>query len=184
MGSSCWLWPLSVESSHSCIRVSLSPWGICLGWGSHMWGFFLNCQGPSHSFTCLWSESKPLWVGGSCGGDICISDLLHAFAEWKSYNYYTPWLSLELYPFWLAFFFFLHFISIQLINGCHGDRCHDGTKFSQRLSHSYSNEIHAQRWVAGKSGEESSGRLEAELGKSCFISKFCPLLLRPQTALP
>ena len=108
------LWPLSVGSTHSNVRMSLSPWGICLGWGSHMWGFVcvfvcfvLHCQGCSHPFTCVWSESWPLRVGGGCGGDICISDLRHAFAEWNWYNYYTPWLPLELYPFWLAFFFLL-----------------------------------------------------------------------------
>lgn len=105
----CSLWPLPVGSTHSHIRMSSSPWGICLGWGSHMWwGFFFfsfwNCQGPSHPFTCVCSENRPLLVGGGCGGDICISDLLHDFAEWNSYNYYTPWLPLESYPFWLAFF--------------------------------------------------------------------------------
>ena len=75
----------------------------------------------------------------------------------------------------VGFFFFFYFISIQLINSCHGDRCYDSLKFSQRAPHSYSNEIHVQSWMAGKSGEENSGRMEVELGKSCFISKFCSL---------
>ena len=185
VGYGCCLWLLSVGSTHSRVRMSLSPWGIRPGWGSRMWDicvcvcvfvcFVLHCQGSSHPFTCVWSESRPLRVGGGCGGDICISDLRHASAEWNWYNYYTPWLPLELYPFWLAFFFFFYFISIQLINSFHGDRCRGSIKFSQRASHSYSNEIHVQSWMAGKSGEENSGRREAELGKSCFISKFCPL---------
>lgn len=114
-----------------------------LSWG-RIW---MGKAGTTHSR--LSDPKAGLWVGGGRGGVICISDLLHAFAEWNSYNYYTPWLPLELYPFWLAFFFsFLHFISIQLINSCHGDCCHDSIKFSQRASHSYSNEITCT-WLGG-----------------------------------
>lgn len=83
---------------------------------------------------------------------------------------------------WL--FFFLHFISIQLINGCHSDCCHDSIKFSPRASHSYSNEIQAESWVAGKSGRENPRKMEEERGKVGFLLKSSLLWLQPQTALP